>query len=122
MELKRDLVKYIRDKAKKAYNKTGVCEICGSVDGVDFHHYYSLTQLLDKWLLENKIEVTCVEDIVSIRDEFIAIHDKELYEYAANLCHKHHETLHRLYGQKPALRTAEKQMNWVKIQKDKYNG
>lgn len=119
MDLKRDVVKYVRDKAKHGYNKTGICEICNSSDGVDFHHFFSVTELLNKWLEDNKIEITCVEDILHVRDEFIELHSKELYEDVANLCHKHHEQLHRLYGKKPGLNTALKQKRWVEIQKSK---
>ena len=41
-ELKRDPVKYIRDKAKSRYEKASECYICGVDTELDFHHYYSL--------------------------------------------------------------------------------
>ena len=37
MDLKRDVVKYIRDKAKNAYEKGTECEICRSKVKLDFH-------------------------------------------------------------------------------------
>jgi hypothetical protein len=120
MDLKRDVVKYVRDKAKHGYTKTGICEICGDTEGVDFHHFYSVTEMLNKWLTDNEIDILCAEDIIRVRDEFIVLHNTELYIEAANLCHKHHEQLHRLYGKRPALNTALKQKRWVEIQKDKY--
>ena len=50
MTLKRDLVKYVRDKAKSKYNKGTECYICGSQENLDFHHFYGLTELLEVWL------------------------------------------------------------------------
>lgn len=120
-DLKRSLTKYVRDKAKSGYAKTGICDVCGSTEGVDFHHFYSVTQLLDKWLKDNEITITCTEDIINVREEFISTFKVELYDEAVNLCHKHHEHLHRLYGQKPSLLSAPKQKNWVSIQKEKFN-
>ena len=40
MTLKRDLVKYVRDKAKSKYKKEAECYICGSTENLDFHHFY----------------------------------------------------------------------------------
>ena len=50
MPLKRDLVKYVRDKAKSQYKKDTECYICGSQENLDFHHFNGLTELLDIWL------------------------------------------------------------------------
>ena len=55
MTLKRDLVKYVRDKAKSQYKKDTECYICGSQENLDFHHYNGLTELLDIWLRKNSI-------------------------------------------------------------------
>ena len=49
-KLKRDVVKYVRDKAKSRYEKASACEICGATEQLDFHHFYSLTPLLNQWL------------------------------------------------------------------------
>ena len=49
-KLKRDPVKYIRDRAKSKYEKGTECEICGIQADLDFHHYYSLAPLLREWL------------------------------------------------------------------------
>ena len=38
MDLKRDLVKYVRDKAKSGYQKETQCFICGETDNLEFHH------------------------------------------------------------------------------------
>ena len=36
MKLKRDLVKYVRDKAKSRYKKSNQCYICGDTENLDF--------------------------------------------------------------------------------------
>ena len=36
MKFKRDLVKYVRDKAKSQYKKGSECFICGNTDNLDF--------------------------------------------------------------------------------------
>ena len=59
MTLKRDLVKYVRDKAKSKYNKGTECYICGSQENLDFHQFYGLTELLEVWLKKNKITTKC---------------------------------------------------------------
>ena len=45
-KLKRDVVKYVRDKAKSKYEKGTACGICGETEQLDFHHFYSLTPFL----------------------------------------------------------------------------
>lgn len=123
IELKRYAMKYVRDKAKSKYEKGSECYICGSSEKLDFHHYNTLTMLLDKWLkVKTKERPTHYTDeyVVVWRDEFIAEHYKELYEEAVTLCHDHHLRLHAVYGKNPALHTVEKQKKWVDIQRDKH--
>lgn len=121
-KLKRDPVKYIRDRAKSKYEKGTECHICGANTELDFHHFYTLAPLLREWLKEKQQERPAHytdEYIVIWRDEFIEDKWAELYEHTVTLCHKHHLELHRLYGRNPALVTAKKQMRWVEIQRDK---
>jgi len=117
-ELKRDLVKYVRDKAKSDYEKGTECRICGATEELDFHHFNGLTELLEKWLRGQKIDTA--EKIMEVRDDFIAQHHKELYEDTVTLCHTHHMKLHSLYGKRPILSTAPKQARWVEKQRDKH--
>lgn len=117
--LKRDPIKFVRDKAKARYNKGSECFICGSKEKLDFHHYYTLTPLFNKWLRDNKIVIKTDEDVLAVRDRFIAEHMPELYDHAVTLCHDHHLKLHSIYGKDPSLVTATKQMNWVRIQREK---
>jgi hypothetical protein len=115
-KLKRDIVKYVRDKAKSKYAKGSSCEICGATEQLDFHHFYSLTPLLNKWIKDNNHNP---EYIQALRDDFIEEHYAELYDHTATLCHTHHLKLHSIYGKDPALGTAKKQMRWVQIQREK---
>ena len=122
--LKRDLVKYVRDRAKRAYKKQPNCAICGSAgDGkpLDLHHYSSMTLMLEKWLREHKLNPKTANEIMVIRDEFIDEHHVQIYDEVVTLCFKCHDLkLHKIYGSKPPLATAKKQMAWVEKQKEKY--
>lgn len=122
-QLKRDPIKYIRDKAKAKYEKGTECYICGTDERLDFHHYYTLTPLLNEWLKEKqkiRPEHYTDEYIVIWRDEFIDEKWPELYKHAITICHKHHLQLHSIYGRNPPLTTAQKQMRWVEIQREKH--
>jgi hypothetical protein len=116
-KLKRDVVKYVRDKAKSKYDKGSACEICDETEQLDFHHFYSLTPLLNQWLTKNKHNP---EYIQALREDFIEEHKAELYEHTVTICHTHHLLLHSSYGKDPALGTAKKQMRWVEIQREKH--
>lgn len=118
--MKRDPIKWIRDAAKSRYNKGSACEICGATTSLDFHHYNSMTPLLNKWLKEKRIVIQDDESIVAIRDQFISEHSHEVFDATVTLCHPHHVKLHSIYGRNPTLATAKKQENWVKIQREKH--
>ena len=120
MNLKRDLVKYVRDKAKSRYRKNNKCYICGETENLDFHHFFGLTELLDHWIQKQGIKVETEGDILSAREIFIEKHEKELYDEAVTLCHMHHLRLHSIYGKRPKLVTAMKQKRWVEKQRVKY--
>ena len=118
MDLKRDLVKYVRDKAKSKYKKDTQCFICGETENLDFHHFYGMTELLDTWLKSNKITITSADEIMNLREEFIEEFTNEIYNEAATLCKAHHQRLHSIYGKRPKLVTALKQRRWVNIQRE----
>ena len=120
MTLKRDLVKYVRDKAKSKYKKDTHCYICGSTENLDFHHFYGLTELLESWFKENDITVKTEDEILELREIFIKENEDKVYKQAVTLCHMHHRKLHNIYGKRPKLITAQKQQNWVEIQRKKY--
>lgn len=118
-ELKRDLVKYIRDKAKSGYQKGTECFICGSQENLDFHHYNSISEMLGIWARKNKLKLETVDDIMSHREQFISDHHTQMYNDTTTLCHIHHLKLHSIYGRNPILATAAKQARWVQKQRDK---
>lgn len=102
----RDAIKYIRDKAKSAYEKEDRCEICGSTENLELHHFISLTNLLNRWgPFKDK------DEVVAIRDSFIEKHHKELYEDVTTLCKEHHMMLHSLFGKTPT--NAKAQRRWI---------
>lgn len=116
-KLKRDLVKYVRDKAKSKYEKGTECRICGETEMLDFHHFYSLSPLLHQWVKKNNMPP---EYIMAWREDFIEEHERELYDETVTLCHTHHLKLHSIYGKDPGLGTAQKQKRWVEIQREKH--
>lgn len=118
-KLKRIPIKYVRDRAKSRYNKDVKCFVCNSQDNLDLHHPYTVDILFDNWLNKNNITINDVEDILEVRDDFILEHEYELYEYTVTLCRIHHKKLHSVYGQRPPLSTAEKQMRWLSKQREK---
>ena len=120
MTLKRDLVKYVRDKAKSKYKKGTECHICGSTENLDFHHFNGLTELLEWWMKKQNITIETEEEILALREIFIKENYDEVYNQAVTLCHMHHMRLHNIYGKRPKLMTATRQQKWVEIQRDKY--
>lgn len=122
-DLKRDEIKYIRDLSKSAYKKDTSCYICNSTDDLEFHHFYSMTLLWNKWKSENKIVIKNVEDIIKYREEFKKKFHNEIYNETVTLCKFHHrERLHKIYGKVPNLATAIKQKNWCELQRLKILG
>lgn len=117
---KRDCIKWVRDRAKSAYVKASSCYICDSTESLELHHYASLTNLFERWAKQNGYDISTDDGVLAVRDEFIDLHKKQIYDDVVTLCKKHHLLLHSVYGGKPALATADKQARWVEKQKDKY--
>lgn len=121
VQKKRDSIKWVRDRAKAAYEKAACCYICGATEPLDLHHYSSMTQMLEKWARLKGYKLDTDDDILLIRDEFIDAHRTEIYDEVVTLCKPHHQKLHSIYGAKPPLATAKKQIAWVEKQKQKFN-
>jgi len=117
-KLRRDKIKYIRDKCKSAYNKDSSCYICSSTESLEFHHYNSMTAMLERWLRRKKYSMGTVEEVELYRDEFIAEHYDQIYNKTVTLCKACHTKLHGIYGAKPNLGTAAKQERWVERMKN----
>jgi len=119
-DLKRDEVKYIRDISKSAYKKDTECFICGVTDDLQFHHFYSITALWNKWKRNNKVIIKDVDDILTHREDFRDEHHNEIYNETVTLCKAcHMNKLHKIYGKTPTLATALKQKRWCSKQKEK---
>jgi len=115
-------VKWVRDKAKAAYDKKDVCYICNTKEDLELHHFNSITILLENWAAAKKYDISTDDGILDVRDEFIAEHHNELYEQVRTLCNKHHVALHRVFGKAPPINSAVRQERWVGIQQDKFTG
>jgi len=119
-KLIRDEIKYVRDGAKAAYKKDPECYICGTSADLQFHHFYSMTPLWEKWKKTNSITINSTEDIFDIREDFISEFHDEIYNQTITLCKFHHmERLHKIYGKVPILGTAMKQKRWCEKQRIK---
>lgn len=115
-------VKWVRDKAKSAYDKKDHCYICGTGQDLELHHFNSITILLEMWATAKGYDISTDDGILSVRDEFIEQHYNELYEQVRTLCNKHHVALHQVFGKAPPLKSTERQQRWVDIQRDKQSG
>lgn len=117
---KRIPIKWVRDRAKKAYEKQPCCYICDTDKDLELHHLHSLTILLETWADKNGYDISTDDGILAVRDLFIEQHYKELYEMVYTLCYKHHSMLHGVYGKAPALGSEPKQARWIELQREKY--
>ena len=116
---KRIPVKWVRDRAKAAYEKQDCCYICGAQQDLELHHLHSITVLLEKWAELNSYDISTDEGILAVRDEFIAAHHSELYDQVYTLCNRHHVALHGVYGKTPRPGSEPKQQRWIELQREK---
>jgi len=115
-------VKWVRDKAKAAYQKDTSCHVCGSEEDLELHHLHSITILLETWAERKGYDITTDDGILAVRDEFIEQHHTEIYDMVYTLCNKHHLALHSVYGKAPLPSSVDKQKRWLDIQKAKAEG
>lgn len=114
-------VKWIRDGIKSSYKEKGPCYICGATENIELHHIYSISELWNNWLIQNKITIVSDQDVLDNRSKF----EEDNWEYLNNsnlysLCKKHHTTLHRIYGKSYSNYMAPKIINWMNLQKQKH--
>lgn len=119
---KRIPVKWVRDRAKAAYDKQESCWVCGSTADLELHHLHSITVLLETWAKRCGHDISTDEGILAVRDEFIEQHHSEIYEQVYTLCNRHHVQLHGVYGKTPQPGSEPKQARWLQIQRDKALG
>lgn len=117
---KRISVKWVRDKAKAAYDKKDCCYICGTDKDLELHHTHSVTLLLNNWAEKKSYDISTDDGILAVRDEFIREHYEEIYTLVYTLCNKDHIKLHSVYGKAPSLASASKQGSWIEVQKTKH--
>ncbi len=116
---KRIPVKWVRDRAKAAYEKQGSCYICNSTQDLELHHLHSITVLLETWADRKGYDISTDEGILACRVEFIQAHKVELYEQVYTLCNRHHVALHGVYGKTPQPGSESRQARWIEIQRSK---
>ncbi len=109
----RSAIRWIRDSVKQQYPKGNACEICGTGEDLEYHHYHTLSLMFERYCRDEGIVVKTDEDILAIRGEFAEKYWSEVVTDGVTLCSDHHKALHKVYGSKPELSTAEKQKNWV---------
>lgn len=119
---KRVAVKWIRDRAKSAYEKTDHCFICGGNVDLELHHLASINYLLETWAKKLGYDITTDAGVLAIRDEFIAQHHRELYTDVYTLCNRHHVELHGVYGKSPLPHTVPLQQRWLERRRDQATG
>jgi hypothetical protein len=115
-------VKWVRDKAKAAYQKKDTCYICGTETDLELHHLHSITILLETWAARKGYDISTDDGILEVRDEFISEHKVELYDLVYTLCNKHHVALHSVYGKAPSPTSTDRQRKWIETQKAKAEG
>ena len=117
---KRIAVKWIRDKAKSAYQKQSNCYICNTTSDLELHHLYSITWLLESWAHRLKLDISTDQAVLEIRDRFISEHHEEIYNLVYTLCNRHHVQLHSVYGKSPSPSSVAKQKHWIELQQQKH--
>lgn len=117
---KRIPVKWVRDRAKAAYEKKSCCYICAGVQDLELHHLHSVTILLDNWAQARGYDISTDAGILAVRDEFIDDHRVELYDQVYTLCNPHHVALHSVYGKAPRPGSEPKQSHWIESQRAKF--
>lgn len=117
---KRIPVKWVRDRAKAAYDKQDHCYICDTTQDLELHHTNSITLLLEEWCAKHGYDISTDEGVLAIRDQFIEAHHVELYKLVYTLCNHHHVKLHGVYGKAPPKGSSPKQERWIEIQRQKH--
>lgn len=119
---KRVAVKWIRDRAKSAYQKQDHCFICGAGVDLELHHLASINYLLETWAKHLGHDISTDNGVLAIRDQFIAEHHQEIYVDVFTLCNRHHVELHGVYGKSPLPHTVALQQRWLERRRDQAAG
>lgn len=118
---KREPVKHVRDGMKSRYKNREPCYICGSIENIELHHLYCVSELWNAWTLKNRIKVTSDEDVRMYRAQFESEHEDKLNnENLYSLCKAHHSRLHQIFGKSYSNYVAVKVSEWLERQKAQY--
>lgn len=119
VKFKRDAISIMRDGIKSQYKRGSSCEICGVTEGIELHHYHTVSLLVKNFAKEFQLDFNDEETILSNRDKFYQKYWHELVEDTVSLCVHHHQQLHKVYTKEPPLFSASKQKTWVEKQHNK---
>lgn len=123
-DFKRLPVKYVRDGIKSKYKEKEPCFICGSLENIELHHLYSVSDLWHTWLSDNNLTVNNGEEVIALRTQFELDNQEKLSnDNLYSLCKPHHQRLHQIFGKSYSTYIGEKKVKpWLFLQKDKFNG
>lgn len=116
---KRTAIALMRDGIKSNYNKASSCEICGSSNELELHHYHTVSLLVKSFAKEFQLDFNDQEIVLSNRTAFYEKYWEQLVVDTVTLCAEHHKLLHKVYTKEPPLYTSNKQKMWVQKQKEK---
>jgi hypothetical protein len=119
---KRVAVKWIRDRAKSAYEKQDHCFVCKTGVDLELHHLASINYLLERWAAAHNHDISTDQGVLAIRDQFIEQHHQEIYVDVYTLCNRHHVELHGVYGKSPLPHTVALQQRWLERKRDQAAG
>jgi hypothetical protein len=113
-------VKWVRDSIKSKYKEKEPCFICGSEIDIELHHLYSVSELWNVWLRENRITISCDQDVIANRSRFEQDNaDKLSNDNLFSLCKPHHLKLHQIYGKSYSNYMGDRVRSWIQKQQEK---
>lgn len=122
-KFKRLPVKHVRDGMKSKYKEREPCFICGTTENIELHHIYSVSELWNTWIRNNKITISCDDDVISNRKQFEIDNEQFLNnDNLYSLCKPHHMKLHQIYGKSYSNYMGERVKKWLHNQRDKHGG
>jgi len=111
-------VKMVRDKTRKSLVKGDNCWVSGAESSLEIHHMYTLSSLVNDYLVNNNIFIDDTNKI-QVREDFITSNYSEMHEQV--VLHKSiHKKLHSIFGTKYQNHIVPKVRLWLERQKDKY--
>ena len=110
-------VKMVRDATRKHLKEADICYITGETTELEVHHLYTLSALVNDYVLKNNIIVTD-DNKLEIRAAFIAAHPTEIQEQYV-LAKRIHKKLHVIFGLNYPTHYVPKVLRWMDKQKER---